>query len=109
MSSGRDLGVTFDFCWPRRTTRTQVKAEVKTNKDGVRGLFATEFVKENDNIISVPAAAIINAGGLSDSFAVGLRRWCERLGRCGRRRAQPVRTQSSSSEGMRRRAPGASG
>lgn len=48
----------------------QVNAEIKLNKDGVRGLFATKPVKEGEYLVSIPAAAIINAGGLSDSFAV---------------------------------------
>ena len=48
----------------------QVNAVVKTNNEGVRGLFATREIKDGENILSIPAAAIINAGGLTDSFAV---------------------------------------
>ncbi len=47
-----------------------MNAAVKTNSEGYRGLFATRDLKEGENIVSVPATAIINAGGLKDSFAV---------------------------------------
>lgn len=47
-----------------------VNAVVKTNGEGFRGLFATRDIKEGEDVLAVPAAAIINAGGLKDSFAV---------------------------------------
>ncbi len=44
--------------------------EMKLNDDGVRGIFATKAVKADEYLVSVPASAILNAGGLNDSFAV---------------------------------------
>ncbi|KXZ55869.1 hypothetical protein GPECTOR_2g1420 [Gonium pectorale] len=48
----------------------EVNAEVKQNSNGVRGLFATKDIPEGQYIASIPAAAIMNAGSLNDSFAV---------------------------------------
>lgn len=45
--------------------------EVKVNHEGVRGIFATKAVKADEHILSVPASAILNAGGVNNSFAVG--------------------------------------
>ncbi len=49
----------------------QVNVEVKVNDEGVRGIFATKAIKADEHILSVPASAILNAGGVNDSFAVG--------------------------------------
>lgn len=46
------------------------KVEVKTNPNGVRGLFATEFVKQGESLASIPASAIMNAGALNSTLAV---------------------------------------
>lgn len=67
----------------------KIKLEAKTNENGVRGIFATEHVKEGDFLASIPASTIINAGGTGQSFAVG---WWARGEACccaGRRQGWP--------------------
>ncbi|GLI58853.1 hypothetical protein VaNZ11_000619 [Volvox africanus] len=48
----------------------EINAEVRHNKDGFRGLFATKAFTENDVIAAIPAATILNTGSFNDSFAV---------------------------------------
>ncbi|KAG2498291.1 hypothetical protein HYH03_003552 [Edaphochlamys debaryana] len=57
------------FKWVKDLGGT-VNAEVKLNKDGVRGLFTTKGIKRDEPICSIPAAAIMNVAGYNDSFAV---------------------------------------
>lgn len=63
--------IALDLC---DVCTVQAKVEVKTNADGVRGLFATDFVQAGGHLASIPTATIINAGGLTDSIAVGGRK-----------------------------------
>ncbi|KAG2498278.1 hypothetical protein HYH03_003539 [Edaphochlamys debaryana] len=44
-----------------------INAEVRINKDGVRGLFATERIPKLGLIASIPAACMINVGSQSQS------------------------------------------
>ena len=47
----------------------QVKGEVRNNRDGVRGLFATEDIAVGEPIMRIPPEAIINTGS---SFQVSI-------------------------------------
>ncbi|EFJ50972.1 hypothetical protein VOLCADRAFT_103616 [Volvox carteri f. nagariensis] len=48
----------------------EIHLEVKNNRHGVRGAFATKSFAENDVIAAIPSATIMNTGSFNESFAV---------------------------------------
>eukprot|EP00798_Chlamydomonas_sp_ICE-L_P000387 gene387-1782_t len=51
-----------------------VKATVKTNENGVRGLYTTEAIKKSERIAVITAASILNAGSSENHFTTTMLR-----------------------------------